>query len=134
MEKKRKVYPGFTLVELMVVLAIMGILTSIVAVSVFKQKDKASVKAAEISLKGIEQALILHQADNKQYPKTLQELVDKGTIKGQLKDPWGTKFNYSPLYSDDGSRVMKYILFSSGPDGIINTTDDIVSEDSATVE
>jgi general secretion pathway protein G len=98
MKKKRKVYPGFTLVELMVVLAIMGILTSIVAVNVFKQKGKASVKAAGISLKGVEQALILYQADNKQYPKTLQELVDKGFLKGKLKDPWDTKFNYSPIY------------------------------------
>ncbi len=133
MKKKRKVYPGFTLVELMVVLAIIGILTSIVAVNVFKQKGKASVKSAEISLKAIEQQLGMYQANANQYPKTLQELVNKGDLTS-IKDPWGINFYYTPIYSDDGSRVAKYILFSSGPDGSKDTSDDIRSSRFAAVE
>jgi len=124
-KKRRKVYPGFTLVELMVVLAIIGILTSIVTVNVFKAKDGASITAAKVSLESIRTSINMYQMNNQQYPKTLQELVDKKLIKNKLQDPWGEKFIYVPIYSDSGSSIVKYVLYSSGPDGTKDTPDDI---------
>ncbi|MCK4906574.1 MAG: type II secretion system protein GspG [Spirochaetes bacterium] len=117
---------GFTLIELMVVLLIIGILTSLIAVNVFRAQKQAKIKAASIEIKSLEQAINLFQGEKNRYPKRLEELVSGEFLKeGKLKDQWGKKYIYVPKFSDDGEVIVKYVLFSSGPDRRRDTKDDI---------
>jgi len=120
-QKKKKQNLGFSLVELMVVLAIIGILTTIVTVNVFKVKDDAKIKVAKMGIQSIKNALILRN----KYPKSLDELAKDKSISGKLVDPWGRKYVYIPRYSDDGDTITSYIVYSCGPDGKKDTADDI---------
>jgi len=121
---------GFSLVEILVVLVIMGLLISIVAPTVLNRADEARVQKVYADFKAIETALKIYRLDNYVYPTTeqgLQALVEKpetGTVpkkwktggyleKGRVpKDPWGNDFIYlSPGLKGD------FDILSYGLDG-----------------
>lgn len=101
---------GFTLIEIMVVVVILGILAAFVVPKLLNRPDEARITKAATDIKGIEQALGLFKLDNGYYPTTeqgLAALVSKPTIGripvkyaegGYLKkvpaDPWGTPYLY----------------------------------------
>jgi len=98
---------GFTLMELLVVLAILGLLMSLVGPQVLNQLGGAKTKTALIQIRDLEQALEMYKLDVGRYPNTnqgLQALVAKpGGVKGwngpYLKgdvpvDPWGNAYAY----------------------------------------
>jgi general secretion pathway protein G len=117
---------GFTLIEIMVVVFILGLLVTLVAPKIVGRTDEARRTKAAADLRAIEQALNLYKLDNGTYPTTeqgLQALVTKpesGIIpirwnpEGYLEkvpvDPWGTPY----LYLSNGER---YTLKSLGGDG-----------------
>ena len=116
---------GFTLVEILVVVFIIGLLATIVGVSVSGRGDEAKRVAAKANLKEIESALHLYKLDNGFYPTTsegLAALIERpGSARkwnedGYLnqssipQDPWG----YDYVYVSDGRR---YTLKSLGDDG-----------------
>ncbi|HEB70446.1 MAG TPA: type II secretion system protein GspG [Desulfobulbus sp.] len=121
---------GFTLIELMVVMVILGILATMIVPRIMDRPEEARRTKAAIDIQSLEQALKLYKLDNGQYPTTeqgLQALVEppstgrlarkwrKGGYldKGKVpKDPWGNDFIYiSPgIHSD-------FDLMSYGPDG-----------------
>lgn len=122
---KRRV-PGFSLIELMVVLAIIGILTTVVTVNVFKARKLASVKAAEAGLEALKRALDMYQLDKREFPRTLDELAKGDFVeKGRLEDPWGVRYHYIPQVSEDGEKVTGFVVYSSGPDRVKDTDDDL---------
>ncbi|MHB8482735.1 MAG: type II secretion system major pseudopilin GspG [Nitrospiria bacterium] len=101
---------GFTLIELMVVITILGILAVLILPRITGQTDEARQTATRVQIKNIEQALHLFELDNGFYPSTeqgLDALVKKPTI-GRIpikyreggymskvpKDPWGTPYVY----------------------------------------
>lgn len=116
---------GFTLIEVMIVVAILGVLATLVVVSVGGQDDKARQAAAKSDLQAISQALDLFKLDNFRYPTTdqgLEALVDKpdnarnwpegGYLRKSPTDPWENPYVYiSP--GVDGP----YDLYSMGADG-----------------
>ncbi len=116
---------GFTLIEVMIVVAILGVLATLVVVSVGGQDDKARQAAVKSDLQAISQALDLFKLDNFRYPTTdqgLEALVDKpdnarnwpdgGYLKKSPNDPWENPYVYiSP--GVDGP----YDLYSMGADG-----------------
>ena len=122
---------GFTLIELMVVIIILGILAMWVAPKIMSRPGEARQVKARLDIQNLENALKLYKLDNGVYPTTeqgLQALVEQpesGTIpkkwkpggyleKGRVpKDPWGNDFVYlSPgLHSD-------FDLISYGLDGV----------------
>jgi general secretion pathway protein G len=116
---------GFTLIEVMIVVAILGVLATLVVVNVGGQTDKANITAAKSDLQAISQALDLYKLDNFRYPTTdqgLEALVDKpdnarnwpegGYLKKPPTDPWQNPYVYiSP--GVDGP----YDLYSMGADG-----------------
>lgn len=118
--------PGFTLIEIMVVVFILGLLVTLVAPKIIGRTDEAKRTKAAADLRAIEQSLHLYKLDNGIYPTTeqgLQALVTRPTSgvvparwnpEGYLEkvplDPWGHPY----LYLSDGER---YTLKSFGADG-----------------
>ena len=109
--KKRRREAGFTLVELMVVIVIIGLLTTIVVINVLPSQDKARVEKAKADIALIEQALEMYRLDNLNYPSTgdgLNALVSPpaslaqggryragGYLKRLPEDPWGNAYQYA---------------------------------------
>jgi general secretion pathway protein G len=134
-QRRRK---GFTLIEIMAVVLIMGLLMGLVGVSVFSQVDRARATTAKAQISQIESALEFYRMDNFKYPPTIEGLVTKpadaknyprgGYLKkaDALSDPWEVKFNYLNPGTHNQYSVD---IFSSGPDGIAGNADDITNWD-----
>lgn len=100
---------GFTLIELMVVLVIIGVLAALIAPNVLDRADDARVTAARTDVGNIMQALKLYKLDNQRYPtgeQGLQALVTKPTtgavppnwrpyLPKLQNDPWGRPYQYA---------------------------------------
>lgn len=130
---------GMTLIEIMVVLAIIGGILAIVGVNVMGARDKASIKNTNTQIANIMSALDQYKLDNHRYPSTdqgLDALVEKpssgkipedypedGYMKKLPKDAWNTPFNYA----SPGTHGEKVEVWSSGPDEEEGTDDDVVS-------
>ena len=105
---RRHVSAGFTLIELMVVLVIIGVLAALVVPNVLERADDARSTAAKTDVNNLMQALKLYRLDNQRYPAAeqgLQALVAKpttGPIPSNWKsyvdklpnDPWGRPYQY----------------------------------------
>lgn len=101
---------GFTLIEIMVVVAILGILAALVVPKIMGRPDEARIVAAKQDIAAIRQALNLYRLDNQRYPSTEQgllALVEKpattpvppnwkpgGYLERLPKDPWGAPYQY----------------------------------------
>ena len=122
---------GFTLIELMVVIIILGILAMWVAPKIMSRPEQAKQVKAQLDIQNLETALKLYKLDNGSYPATeqgLQALVEKpetGSVPGKWKDggylekgrvpkdPWGNEFVYlSPGLKGD------FDIISYGSDGV----------------
>jgi general secretion pathway protein G len=119
---------GFTLIEIMVVVVIMGILAALIVPKLMGRSDDARIIAAKQDIATVMQALKLYKLDNQRYPTTeqgLQALITKPTtgptsdgwkIGGYLdklpKDPWGNPYQY--LYPGIKGELD---VFSFGADG-----------------
>lgn len=122
---------GFTLIEIMVVVVIIGILIGLVAPNVLGRIDKARVTAAQADIATLDQALEMYRLDNRSYPTTdqgLEALVVKPggepepknwNAEGYLKkkqlplDPWSNSYQYVA----PGQEGRAYDLYSFGADG-----------------
>jgi general secretion pathway protein G len=124
-ERKQR---GFTLIEIMVVVVILGILAALVVPQVMNRPDQAKVTVAKGDIKAIGAALDMYKLDNYSYPSTqqgLDALVKKpggnpqpknwnrdGYLKRVPKDPWGNDYQYlSP------GTQGQFDLYSYGADG-----------------
>ncbi|MDY6842629.1 MAG: type II secretion system major pseudopilin GspG [Thermodesulfobacteriota bacterium] len=136
---------GFTFIELMVVLVILGILAGLIMPRIMGRPEQARRLKARIQIQNFEQALNLYYLDNGFYPTTeqgLMALVEIPTIgkipshwkeggyleKGKVpKDPWGNSYIYiSPgVYDTDGYDIESY--GSDGEDGGEGKNSDIES-------
>ncbi|MCD6681890.1 MAG: type II secretion system major pseudopilin GspG [Burkholderiaceae bacterium] len=123
---QRRRVRGFTLIEIMVVIVILGVLAAIAVPRIMSKPDEARVKAAQTEVAQILQALDLYRLDNYRYPSTeqgLMALAERPTVdpvpanwKPYLKqapvDPWGKPYQYL----NPGVRG-EIDVFSLGADG-----------------
>ena len=138
-EQKRD--QGFTLIEIMAVVVIMGMLMATLAVGIAGQIDKANVTNAKGQISRIDQALQFYKLDNKRFPNSdqgLHALVNKpsaapvpknydpaGYIKSDaLMDPWDEPFQYR---QPGEHNPYTYDIWSFGPDGVEGGEDDITN-------
>jgi general secretion pathway protein G len=110
---------GFTLIEIMVVVIILGILASIVAVKYTGQAEKAKRTQASVQIKTFETALELYKLDNGVYPSTeqgLQALVEAPTV-GVLPKKWRTGGYMSKKKIPSDPWGNEYVFLSPGTHG-----------------
>ncbi|MGE8344321.1 type II secretion system major pseudopilin GspG [Pseudomonas helleri] len=121
---------GFTLIEIMVVVVIIGVLGAIVVPQFMSRPDQAKVTAARTDIQAISTALEMYRLDTFNYPSTQQGLDalvtrpsgtplarnwnPQGYLKSLPVDPWGTPYQYL----NPGSHSAGYDLFSFGADGV----------------
>lgn len=127
---------GFTLLEIMVVIVILGLLAAMVVPNLMGNKEQADKQKVVVDVQQLESMLDLYKMNNGFYPTTeqgLQALVTQptsepmprvfpegGYIKRLPQDPWGKDYQMvSP------GEMGKIDIFSSGPDRTVGTDDDI---------
>ena len=119
---------GFTLIEIMVVVVIIGLLAAVIVPAVVNRVDEARVTRAKADIAAIESALVIFRLDNSKYPTTEQGLAaltsqptdpsirnwrPGGYLTKKVgKDPWGNEYQY--VYP--GTHGGEYDLFSLGAD------------------
>jgi len=119
---------GFTLIEIMLVVIIIGILASMVVPSFRGRAREARINAAKGDIASVGVALDLFELEKGRYPRSLNELLtsDKKYLKQPNipVDPWGNTYAYRcpGQHDKDG-----YDLLSRGPDGVEGGGDDITS-------
>lgn len=136
---------GFTLVEMLVVLAILVLLISMVGPRILGSKQKADISAAKTQIGMLMSALELYIVDMKVYPDTevgLNALLEDPSTdeeekskwdgpyikKSEIpKDPWGNEYQYE--FPGTHTKRKDPEIWSKGPDGQDNTEDDVVSWD-----
>lgn len=139
-KNKKNQNAGFTLVEVLIVIALIATLGTYAGVKLIGKLKEGKIGATKIQLSGFQQALQSYYLDNNQYPttgQTLEALISKPTTgpepkryssegyfnkKTIPKDPWGNDYNY---VCEDG---QNYTISSAGPDGQLDTEDDVKTE------
>lgn len=132
MQKRRQ---GFTLIEIMVVIVIMGIMAALVVPRVMGSTDQARTAAAKADIQSVMTALKLYKLDNIRYPSQqqgLDALVNKpsvapipnnykagGYLEKLPKDPWGGDYQYQ-----NPGKHGEIDIYSYGPDGATSSGED----------
>jgi len=129
--KQRLQKAGFTLIELMIVVVILGLLATIVMPRILDRPEQARRMKAKVDIRSIESALALFKTDTGRFPTTsegLEALVSDPGIKGYNSDgyldkvppdPWGNRY----IYLSPGVYGKDYDLESYGKDGEDGGTD-----------
>ncbi|MBL8747717.1 MAG: type II secretion system major pseudopilin GspG [Planctomycetes bacterium] len=134
MNQKKRTTPsrpaeaGFTLVEIMVVIVILGLLATMVARNVIGASDEARETKAKTDIRMIADAVGGFRAKTGKLPESLEALATKDE-KGRSelnelpKDPWGNDYQLR-----EGDTPRDFIVLSWGPDGSEGTEDDLTSK------
>ncbi len=116
---------GMTMLEIMIVLAIIGLVMSVVGVGVYSSYKKAQKRIAQVAVNEIAQKTVQYMTDNNnECPKTVDDLVAQKYMPKKQKDPWNHDFilRCPGTVNVDGIDVV-----SLGPDGKEGTDDDITA-------
>lgn len=139
-QNRKKAQNGFTLIELMIVIVIMGLLATLLIPRIMERPEEARRIKAKVDIKTIESALKLYKIDTGNYPTTEQGLEalmrkpdtppvpkkwrDGGYLEGDAvpKDPWGNPYYYTASSSSgtgslSGTSGRDYEITSYGHDG-----------------
>ena len=113
-EGRRGDEEGFTLVELMVVIVILGLLATIVIINVVPALDTASVQKARTDIQTIDGAVQQYYVDNRRYPTTQEGLAAlRPYLRRVSNDPWSRPY----VYAAPGRNGQPYTIMSLGADG-----------------
>ena len=132
---------GFTLLEILIVVLIIGLIAALVVPNLVGQPDQAKIKMAQAQMKSFDMALQMYHLSNSHYPSTdqgLQALVEQPSgfpepqnwgpepyMKRIPLDPWGNEY----VYSNENNELVIYCLGADGEEGGEGVDEDISSED-----
>ncbi len=115
---------GFSLIEILIVLAIIGILLTIAIPNLFKAEEATRKRATELEMRGIIASTYNYRLATYSLPRDLKELVKEGYIKSSaLQDEWNNPYKFEV-------KNNKITIISAGPDRKFGTKDDIIVEES----
>ena len=130
---RRSTNKGFTLLELLLVMAILVVLAGLGTVAYTKLGNSSNIRACKVQIKEIKDTCVAYKIQQQTYPRTLQDLVvlPSGMTQSEWggpyfrdaklpKDPWRNDFTYVPNEAQDTVMVS-----SNGPDGTKGTADDV---------
>ena len=141
--KRNKHKPGFTLMEIMAVLIIIGLLATLVGTQAFKHIKKAKLVTTNTNLKTLHTAVLDFYSDTGRYPTEEEGLivlieqpadVENWDTEGYLEqtelpiDGWNHDFIYE-RFPVIGDQQKQFVIRSAGPDGEAGTDDDLLSTD-----
>ncbi len=120
---------GFTLIEILVAVAIIGILGTTAAIGIPRILENAKIKSAKVGVDNLKAAVVAYNIEKGKYPNDLKALVeasgdDEPIVEGgegALYDPWGTEYKYE-------KKGRRFAVISAGPDGEFGGDDDIRSD------
>lgn len=127
---KNRERSGFSLIELMIAMVIIGLIASLIGPAMFGKVDSSKIKTAQAQMQLLSTALDTYRLDVGAYPETLNELLISEKVnwdgpyfpKAIPKDPWGNEYLYT-LNRSGGS----YKLLSKGKNGAMEDNgDDVV--------
>ena len=124
--------PGFTLIEILIVVLIIGLLSAVLATNLIGRADDAKIQLASTQVRNLEQSLAMYKLDNGRYPSEEQGLAalvrepqgdprprrypPGGYVRrDSIVDPWGSRYEYR--YPGERN-AHSFDLYSLGPDGI----------------
>jgi len=117
---RRPVRRGFSVLELTIAIAILGIMMAVAGFAFIPYLNRAKVSATKTTMRNVGQNLASYYADKGAFPVSLRELVPEYLDSTPL-DGWDREFYYNP----QGPTPETFILISLGKDGRENTDDDI---------
>jgi len=117
---------GFTLIEVLLVVAILGILATVVVVNFSGQQEGAKIKATRASIASVATAVSMYEVQLGKFPVALADLtVDSDVFQAPLDrvpvDSWGLEFQYQQKGKG------RFEIRSAGPDGQMGSADDITN-------
>lgn len=116
---------GFSLLELTLVIAIMGVLMAVAAWNLIGGANNAKIDATKASMKVIKDQLQSYHLRNNAYPPSLQTLITETRTLSTDLDAWDQPFYYQPVGRPGAPMEEAFTLLSIGPDGQAGTDDDI---------
>ena len=123
----RKPKQGFTLIEIMVVVGIIGLLVAVLIPKVAGKMNDARIASARVQIKNVEEALVAYSMKHGgKYPDSLDTLTQEtddedALLQGGTEDPWGTTLQF------EKRGKKRPLITSAGPDGEFGTEDDITN-------
>lgn len=118
---RRRAAAAFTLLEMMLVVAIIGILMSVAVINLVGRSEETRKKATAASMRTVVTSLKGYKADKGVYPTSLQALVSEKYVEKVPKDAWKQEF----VFASPGAGGKDFSLLSPGPDQQQGTEDDI---------
>ena len=108
---------AFTMIEIMVVLAVIGVIMAFFVPQMGKYLGKAKVKGANIKLAALKADLEEYNVDHGRYPTTAEGLSAVIDNEKELRDPWGNEFEYNAPPVRFKDKYKHYEIISLGKDG-----------------
>ncbi|MES2504051.1 MAG: type II secretion system protein GspG [Myxococcota bacterium] len=113
---------GFSLIEIMIVMALIGLIVAGIAVAVFGQMEKGQKSAARTEAAGLAQKLVIYKAERRKAPDSWEDLIKNGDVEKAPVDPWGNEYRF---VCPGTHNAKSCDVVSNGPDGQPDTEDDV---------